>query len=324
LLWHEWEQTVTDFAARLRELRTGRSLRQRDLADALGVAQTTIANYEQGTRFPDEKILHKLADFFDVSLDYLLARTDVNLYAETGRYPGSFYRDEEDALPPMSPLAQEYLSLLLSGNRERAGELVTEALEKGTGIRELYEGVFERTLKEVGRLWVEGKADVATEHFFSAATQRIMSQLYPRLAAPSRERKQLTCLAMSVCGEFHDIGVRMVADFFEMGGWQTFFLGANLCNEDIVKSVLDHGAHLLALSGTMFFNVEAVAKAVRAVRTVDSLQGLTVLVGGRPFNEDRELWRKVQADGHARTAAEAVELGERLVGKRGRANPVRS
>ncbi len=42
------------FASRLRELRTQRKLRQKDLAAKLGVAQTTVANYEQGSRFPGE------------------------------------------------------------------------------------------------------------------------------------------------------------------------------------------------------------------------------------------------------------------------------
>lgn len=315
---------MTDFATRLRELRTGKNLRQRDLAGELGVAQTTIANYEQNTRFPDEKILRRVADFFDVSLDYLLGRSDLNLYADLRQAPQGQHRGEEQTLSPLGPAAREYMEALLAGDRERAGELVMRALDRGMEIRALYEGVFERTLKELGQLWVEGRVDVATEHFFTEATQSIMSQLYPRLVAQAREKKPLTCLAMSVCGELHDIGVRMVADFFQMQGWHTFFLGGNLCNEDIVKSVVAHGAQLLALSGTMFFNVEAVARAVRAVRAVDSLRQLTVLVGGLPFNQDRELWRRVQADGCARSAAEAVELAERLVGKQVRGNTVSS
>jgi methanogenic corrinoid protein MtbC1 len=236
---------MTDFAPRLRELRTAADLRQKDLADALGVAQTTIANYEQGARFPDEKTLHRLADHFNVSLDYLMGRTDVNLAAQNVQYPIGFYREEEEIFPPMSPLAKDYLDLLLAGKREEASNLVHNAVKEGSGLGEIYRTVFERTLKEVGVMWMQGRVDVAMEHYFSASTQLIMSQLYPYITAASREKKETVCLAMAVCGEFHEIGVRMFADLLEMDGWKTFFLGGNLCNEDIVKTVLDHKADLL-------------------------------------------------------------------------------
>lgn len=44
------------------------------MAEMLEVARTTYANYEQGTREPDNKTLNKLADYFQVSTDYLLGR----------------------------------------------------------------------------------------------------------------------------------------------------------------------------------------------------------------------------------------------------------
>ena len=59
----------------LKKLRKDNKLTQKQLADKLGVARTTLANYEQGTRFPDKETLLLIADFFDVSLDYLVGRS---------------------------------------------------------------------------------------------------------------------------------------------------------------------------------------------------------------------------------------------------------
>jgi methanogenic corrinoid protein MtbC1 len=307
---------MNDFATRLRELRAAASLRQKDLADALGVAQTTIANYEQGARFPDETNLRRIADHFDVSLDYLMGRTDVNLLARDVQYPGGYYREEGERLPPMSPLARDYLDLLLAGRREEASKRIHKAVETGIGVREIYKTVFERTLKEIGLMWMQNRVDVAMEHYFSASTQLIMSQLYPYITRASREKRDAVCLTIAVCGEFHDIGARMVADFMEMDGWKTFFLGNNLCSEDIVRAALDQKPDLLALSATMFFNVESIARAIRAIRAAEGLSNLVILVGGRPFNQDPELWKKVGADGSAASAEEAVKLAGRLVKKR--------
>lgn len=63
------------FAQRLKELRKRTpSLTQLDMAKKLGIAKTTYASYEQGKRTPDIETQNKIADFFDVSLDYLHGR----------------------------------------------------------------------------------------------------------------------------------------------------------------------------------------------------------------------------------------------------------
>jgi methanogenic corrinoid protein MtbC1 len=304
---------MDDFATRLKELRMAAELRQKDVADALGVAQTTIANYEQGARFPDEKHLRRIADHFNVSLDYLMGRSDVNLLAQEAHHPGGYYREEGETLSPLGSLAKKYLDLLLEGKREEASKLVHREVEAGLGVREVYKTVFERTLKEIGVMWMQNRLDVAMEHYFSASTQLIMSQLYPYITGASNEKRDAVCLTIAVCGEFHDIGARMVADFMEMDGWKTYFLGNNLCDEDIVKAAVDKKPDVLALSATMFFNVESVARAVRTLRTVEGLSNLVILVGGRPFNQDPELWERVGADGSAPSAEEAVKLANRLV-----------
>ena len=61
---------------RISDLREDRDLRQSDLAKATGIDQRTISNYETGKTAPDAYALIKLADFFQVSLDYLVGRID--------------------------------------------------------------------------------------------------------------------------------------------------------------------------------------------------------------------------------------------------------
>ena len=306
---------MTDFATRLRQLRGQNRLRQKDLAETLGLAQTTIANYEQGSRFPDEKTLYAMADYFRVSLDFLLGRSDVNLLPENVGYGSAFFSDRSEDLGPLSPLAKRYLDTLLAGDREQASRLVIEAFEGGASIEALYLEVFERALKEVGLLWSQSRLDVGTEHFFTASTLTIMSQLYPHLVAQARERDGRTCLVFSVCGEFHEVGPRMVGDLLEREGWRCFFLGGNLCNEDIVKAAVEHRADLVALSATMYLNVDSVARLIRTLRDEEALRRIKIMVGGRPFNLDPELWKRVGADGYACDASEAPAVAERLVSR---------
>lgn len=61
---------------RIKELREERGILQRELANALKLTQQTISLYESNKREPDAETLSKIADFFGVSIDYLIGRTD--------------------------------------------------------------------------------------------------------------------------------------------------------------------------------------------------------------------------------------------------------
>jgi transcriptional regulator with XRE-family HTH domain len=75
----------TIISKRLYELRKKNHLKQDDVANILGVVRSTYGNYEHGTREIDMSGIIKLADFYKVSLDYLLGRTDLPFRYES--YP---------------------------------------------------------------------------------------------------------------------------------------------------------------------------------------------------------------------------------------------
>lgn len=69
------------FGKRLKLLRTNLKLTQKQLGENLNLSQRAISSYENNLRFPDEIILNSIADYFNVSVDYLLGRTDIkNVY----------------------------------------------------------------------------------------------------------------------------------------------------------------------------------------------------------------------------------------------------
>ena len=61
---------------RIRDLREDKDLSQKKVANMLGMSQTGYSKYETGENDLPTSILIKLADFYDVSIDYLLNRTD--------------------------------------------------------------------------------------------------------------------------------------------------------------------------------------------------------------------------------------------------------
>ena len=67
---------------RLRELREDRDLRQVDVSYYVGIDQKTLSNYETGKTNPDSQSLIKLADFYNVSIDYLVGRVQLDAQAD--------------------------------------------------------------------------------------------------------------------------------------------------------------------------------------------------------------------------------------------------
>lgn len=217
---------------------------------------------------------------------------------ETPHTPPSFLEGDG----PLDQLARRFLDALLQADRHTATRLILEAVEGGTGVKSLYLQVFQRTQREIGRLWQTNQIGVAEEHFCTAATQMIMSQLYPYIftGEPKDRRAVVACIG----GELHEIGARMVADFLEMSGWDSYFLGANTPPESILETVRRRRAHVVALSATMTFHVSKVTEMIAALRAQEA--PVHVLVGGYPFNISPDLWRKVGADGYAADAETAV------------------
>lgn len=287
---------MADFASRLKLLRKDKGIRQVDLAEEIGVAQTTIANYEQHIRFPDEETLRKLASYFEVSLDFLLGQSDTQ----------SSSPRSEPGVVELGPMAKKYLSLLLKGSREKAGTEIIDMVEGGVSVREMYRNVFEPALKEVGRLWEIGELDVAKEHYFSEATEELMSRLTQHLKPAKRKRGVIVCLSAS--GEFHHIGIKMISHILEEEGWECYYLGVQTPTAALIKTIEERKASVLAISATMPFNVDSVANTVFRIRASFGKEVLKIVAGGRAFNIEEGLWKRIGADGFAGNLDDAVCL----------------
>ena len=68
---------MINFSQRIASLRKERGLKQREMADKFDIKLRTYQGYEYGESYPDVAKLIALADFFDVSLDYLVGRSDI-------------------------------------------------------------------------------------------------------------------------------------------------------------------------------------------------------------------------------------------------------
>ncbi len=211
--------------------------------------------------------------------------------------------------PPTANVADRYLRALLAGDAARAERIVTQALSNGWSLADVYVLLLQHALYEVGRLWEHGQLSVAQEHVCTAITQQIMTSLHGRLFQTAKTGKWL--LATSIGGNFHSVGIRMLADIFELDGWHTSYLGADAPAQMILDRLASSPHDVLAISAALDAHVPSVAALIVALRGSPLGRNLWIMVGGRAFNDDLELWREVGADGHAITPEGALRCAER-------------
>jgi methanogenic corrinoid protein MtbC1 len=215
-----------------------------------------------------------------------------------------------EVAPEYRKLTLEYMEAVLSGRRTDAVALILAAADGGTPVPDLFMGVLCVAQVEIGRMWHRAEITVADEHFATTTTEHIMSVLRQRITPAQKKDRRV--IATAVSGDLHALGVRMVAEFFEMDGWDVMYLGANTPGPDIVRALSDHTADLLAVSATSFLNLRQVGELIDAVRSDPGLAGVRIIVGGAPFNLVPDLWDELGADASAASAPDAVETANRL------------
>jgi methanogenic corrinoid protein MtbC1 len=203
------------------------------------------------------------------------------------------------------------LLLVLEGRRDDALRSVLGACDEGLSVSEIETQILAPLQAEIGLFWQRGDLHVHEEHLGSQVVQEALVLLRSRLTRGAPTGRSV--LIGSSAGNLHDIGARIVADHFEMDGWRTLHLGANVPGEDLARAVIDFRADLVALSVTLTSQVRSTAATIEYLRACCAPEPPPILVGGPPFNAVNDLWQVVGADGWAPNAGGAVREGRRLL-----------
>jgi methanogenic corrinoid protein MtbC1 len=176
-------------------------------------------------------------------------------------------------------LYQTYLASLLRGDKQACHNIVTILLDDKTGIREIYTDLFQKSMYSVGELWERNEISVAREHLATTITENMLSITYPHLFTGVQAEKKaiISCTA----NEYHQLGGKMVADIFEMHGWDAHFLGANTPVKELLKFIDEIQPDLIGLSLAVYFNVPALKATLEAIHV--HFKNLDILVGGHAF-----------------------------------------
>ncbi len=174
---------------------------------------------------------------------------------------------------------KQFLDALIKGDRNQCSRVSNALLERQASVQDIYEDLIRKAMYDIGELWEQGKISVATEHMASAIAEALINEFYVKVIAGQKINQ--TVVVGCVENEYHQIGIKMVADIFELNGWNAHFLGANTPTREFVQFVEEIQPDMVALSLSLYFNLPYLEKMLQAIR--EEFPELFVLVGGQAF-----------------------------------------
>lgn len=176
----------------------------------------------------------------------------------------------------LDKLAGDFVQAQLAGDRRAAVMLVVNGVSNGLSVADIQQHVIRAAQEEIGRLWQTNAISIAQEHIATGISQIALARLFDY--APHSPSNGKLIYVACVQGEQHDMPARLVADYFDHGGFTVRYFGPDVPTHDLVEAVRKKPPDLLALSVTMSFNVGALRAAVRQIRT--HAAKLPIAVGG--------------------------------------------
>ena len=224
--------------------------------------------------------------------------------------------DDEDIILdelPDDELVQQMHDDLYDGMREEIVEGTEILLKRGWSAERVLNDALVGGMQIVGVDFRDGILFVPEVLLAANAMKGGMEILRPLLAETGVKPIGKMVIG-TVKGDIHDIGKNLVAMMMEGAGFEVVDIGINNTVEDYFAALEEHKPDILGMSALLTTTMPYMKVVVDEMVSQGIRDDYIVLVGGAPLNE--EFGAAVGADGYCRDAAQAADMGSRLVQER--------
>ena len=175
-----------------------------------------------------------------------------------------------------------YVNALLEGNKAECVQIIADLLDNETDIKSIYNEIFQKSMYRIGHLWEKDRLSVAKEHEATKITESLLNLVYPKIYETEKTEYEvvITCIEK----EFHEIGPRIVSDYFELNGWHSTFLGSNTPQQEVLDIIEEKNPDVVGVSNTFYINIARLMKLTQKIST--KFPDQQVILGGQALNND--------------------------------------
>lgn len=201
----------------------------------------------------------------------------------------------------MELLYKKLLEYLKEEDKEKSLALCMDALEKEiVSVVELYEFILTPAINNIIEEHGEDDEDnlIWKEHVRSGIIRTIVENAYPYVLkdrVKTDNIKDEDVIVMCPRFEDHDLGARMISDFFTIAGYNSTFVGANTPERTILKAIESIRPKYLSMSVTNYYNLVAAKKTIDQIKKAFDYK-IVFLLGGSAFKNNPDSYREIGGD----------------------------
>jgi methanogenic corrinoid protein MtbC1 len=176
-----------------------------------------------------------------------------------------------------------YLNALLEGNKKECMQIVVNLIDQKISLKEIYVQLFQRSMYRIGTMWEKERCGIADEHIATKITESLIELVNYSFA--SKERNGKLAVITGIDKEFHELGAKMVAGYFEASGWDTCFLGSNSPQSEVLRIIEEKKPNLVGISSSFYINIMRLIKLIQSIK--EKIPDQEILVGGQALADGR-------------------------------------
>jgi methanogenic corrinoid protein MtbC1 len=227
------------------------------------------------------------------------------------------FLDADNAIlaPPKSheswPEMEAFEVALLSGDHFTALSILNSYIDRGHSLVEIEHRIIQPALYLIGEKWQSNQVSVAQEHIATAIAHLVMTAGLLRSIPQSSIGKRV--LLACIEGNNHAVGLRMVADAFQLDGWEVQYLGANVPTSALVRQIVEWHPDLTGLSVSFAHQLQTVKQVIVQLHERLGDDRPVTIVGGLAINQYNQLAEMVGADAYCTDARAAVLFANQMI-----------
>jgi methanogenic corrinoid protein MtbC1 len=169
------------------------------------------------------------------------------------------------------------MSALLDGDKAACRGIITRLIQEHVDVKIIYESIIQKSMYRVGYLWDKCRISIADEHIASEITKEMVSLI--NINTKRSGSKGRSVIITCVQKELHDIGPRIIANYFELMGWNSIFIGVNIPDKELVNYIGKYKPDLIGISNSFYMNVTNLLGLLDLVKT--QFPDQKIIIGGQ-------------------------------------------
>ncbi len=203
-------------------------------------------------------------------------------------------------------LIERFFTALISGDRTAARTIVDETLQADCPADKILSHLFWPTLERVQELHRNDQLSELAHNYATRLMRQLTEQLQIRLE--QQERRGRKVLVISGAEQAEELGAMMSADLLEADGYEVYFAGGGIANDELVAQIGELKPELLLVFGAVPATVPQTRVLIDRLHEIGVCPNVQIVVGGGVFNRAEGLAEEIGADLWANTPSELVQL----------------